>query len=799
MSKYPENVTSFTPIELKLGIKSSLPNAKQAIALIYLLWKINPTQEECVYSVETADDLTMSDEMLDAIKSFLTQNGINFISETLSEKIKQNPLFTSQIEHLNVAFELIWKLSHFDFVVNMPFSAERSGGKRYAKKILFTANIDILDATIESNKNEYLYVIYNWLVGEDVAANQKKYEELLTRLLTCFSEDAYFQIRNNASNILFRNFEMYKTILSDSSAILDGEKSNNGPLRILCSSLKEGLNNYVVNAKEDGKNVAKRNGLISENELSAYCSRVENLLKASNRKIEEIDNGGGVSPDEDEKRKGLPRQIIYFGAPGTGKSFSLNKKSEEFDKQEISAGDKLPNEGAIKAEVRAALAQRGRKLTLLNAIGFKYADFWNVKNKKEIADFCNIEIERTDEVYVGAAARTLVENVLNKLTEPENYNEDFIKDLIKNEDDKYGEVDILKWANAIGYKYGSAEFLSKKTLDELKSEYNLSTSQKWWLYRGIQAAQINNEEQDEELDNGFVERVTFHPNYSYAQFVGTYKPVAKEPEKDGETESISYEYIPGPFMRIYKKALKNPKKDYLLIIEEINRANVAAVFGDIFQLLDRKNGESEFPVDASKDVRDYLLKNGIAECSKLKIPPNMYIWATMNSADQGVFPMDTAFKRRWEFEYIGINAKQDELVYDDKSPILVPIPSENGTEKTAKGLSYSLIEWNKLRMAINAKLSSIPSVNEDKLLGPFFIGREKLLNAINDPDDFVKTFQSKVIMYLYEDVVKISPTKLFKECGDHPKYSDICTIFNKKGEKIFGYTLDDIAKIDEQK
>lgn len=497
-----------------------------------------------------------------------------------------------------------------------------------------------------------------------------------------------------------------------------------------------------------------------------------------------------TTKDEFDK---FPQNWIFFGAPGTGKSFGLKKLAKVFDGQEISAEDKLPSEDAVKAEVKAALSQRGRKLSLLNAIGFKYADFWKTKSKKDIDSFCGNE--RTDEIYMGAAAKNIVEDDLKKIEEPDNIDDVFIKDLIKN---KCGKNDILKWANAIGYKYGNVDILTEKTREKLTLSFDLSDPQTYWLYRGIQAAQINSEAQEEEEDAGFVERVTFHPNYSYAQFVGTYKPVAKRAEKEGEPESISYEYVPGPFMRIYKKALKNSQKNYLLVIEEINRANVAAVFGDVFQLLDRdEKKESEYPVDASKDVRDYLLKNGIAECNKLKIPQNMYIWATMNSADQGVFPMDTAFKRRWEFEYIGINAKQDELVYEDKSPILVPIPSKNGAEKTSDGLSYSLIGWNKLRIAINAKLSGIPSINEDKLLGPFFIGREKLLKAKTDADDFIKTFMSKVIMYLYEDVVKIAPTKLFKECGDHPKYTDICEKFKTEGVAVFGLKLEELLKVEK--
>lgn len=331
------------------------------------------------------------------------------------------------------------------------------------------------------------------------------------------------------------------------------------------------------------------------------------------------------------------------------------------------------------------------------------------------------------------------------------------------------------------------------------------------------------------------ERVTFHPDYSYANFVGTYKPVmvddsaeiislASEKEVlailtdetksaqekydllydrfkgDGLTrlslllglytdesfktrkadgsdaandnsvernhgrairpyvnlskptngkKDISYEYVPGPFMRMYVKALKNSRTDnikpFLLIIEEINRANVAAVFGDIFQLLDRGDDfVSEYPIQATEDIKKYLAKElggNPDDYNKIKIPDNMFIWATMNSADQGVFPMDTAFKRRWDFTYLGIDDNDQDLqgkyVYlaDDKS---------------------QKVEWNKLRKAINNFLAK-EKINEDKQLGPYFISRSIVVPKDSEEIDrgrFINTFKNKVIMYLFEDAAK---------------------------------------------
>jgi len=279
------------------------------------------------------------------------------------------------------------------------------------------------------------------------------------------------------------------------------------------------------------------------------------------------------------------------------------------------------------------------------------------------------------------------------------------------------------------------------------------------------------------------ERVTFHPDYSYAHFVGTYKPV---PTKDRQgNDTITYAYVPGPFMRVYVKALKNSRnaniRPFLLIIEEINRANVAAVFGDIFQLLDRgDDGVSEYPIQASEDIKAYLareLGGNPDDYVKLRIPDNMFIWATMNSADQGVFPMDTAFKRRWDFTYLGIDDSDEQIrgkyVYlaDDKS---------------------QKVEWNKLRKAINHFLAK-EKINEDKQLGPYFISRSIVVPSDGDEidrDRFIRVFKNKVIMYLFEDAARQKRPKLFEGCSqNNTRYSEICREFDLKGIGIFNLDI----------
>lgn len=293
------------------------------------------------------------------------------------------------------------------------------------------------------------------------------------------------------------------------------------------------------------------------------------------------------------------------------------------------------------------------------------------------------------------------------------------------------------------------------------------------------------EHADRYFDDDHRCRVTFYPDYTYSQFVGCFKPMTEQVvDSDGNKRTaITYRYALGPFLETYVKAVKNPEQNYLLIVEEINRANPAAVFGDVFQLLDRRSdGCSEYTVAAPEDMREQLMvefDNDAIAASKLAIPSNMYIWATMNSADQGVFPMDTAFKRRWDFRYMGINEGEDADI--DGTPL-------NKIEVPCGGRS---VVWNNLRHAINDFMASDDlKINEDKLLGPFFINP----NALT-PERFADVFKDKVLLYLYEDAGKTKRKKMFK--GELNTYAKVCEAFDESGEGIFGNGFDDHIVYDD--
>lgn len=274
-------------------------------------------------------------------------------------------------------------------------------------------------------------------------------------------------------------------------------------------------------------------------------------------------------------------------------------------------------------------------------------------------------------------------------------------------------------------------------------------------------------------------RVTFHPDTDYATFVGAYKPFVKEEIRYGlngtntvamkvggadlTEDKVSYKFVPQAFMKAYVEAWKRytdagaqgDAKTYYLVIEEINRGNCAQIFGDLFQLLDRAdNGFSAYAIAPDDDIQKFLEKDkdykladipltedikkptedgekviatatDIKTGKKLVLPPNLCIWATMNTSDQSLFPIDSAFKRRWEWEYVPIE------------------DAGKGWQIDVGGVKY--IWWSFLEK-INDVIATETS-SEDKQLGYFFVkAKDKVIDA--------KTFVSKVVFYLWGDVFK---------------------------------------------
>lgn len=337
----------------------------------------------------------------------------------------------------------------------------------------------------------------------------------------------------------------------------------------------------------------------------------------------------------------------------------------------------------------------------------------------------------------------------------------------------------------------------KENIDDYYPQNNLKTSKKLEMTNIKNLQQIffgapgtgKSYEINELTNGGSVIRTTFHPDSDYSTFVGAYKPVMEETPVYGaqgvevaKEKRITYSYVKQAFLKAYLGAWRKYAKGgetaepQFLVIEEINRGNCAQIFGDLFQLLDRSdNGFSTYPIEADSDLQneikkafaeggEYAIENGldvddamdgytsnygetlsddIKNGRVLLLPNNFYIWATMNTSDQSLFPIDSAFKRRWDWRY-------------------VKITDAGKAWKIKCGTEYC--DWWTFVEEINKKIAKETS-SDDKKLGYFFC---KAKDGVITADKFV----SKVLFYLWNDVFKDGDISLFK-VSDEPE-AEIC-------------------------
>lgn len=337
----------------------------------------------------------------------------------------------------------------------------------------------------------------------------------------------------------------------------------------------------------------------------------------------------------------------------------------------------------------------------------------------------------------------------------------------------------------------------KENIDDYYPQNNLKTSKKLEMTNIKNLQQIffgapgtgKSYEINELTNGGSVIRTTFHPDSDYSTFVGAYKPVMEETPVYGaqgvevaKEKRITYSYVKQAFLKAYLGAWQKYAKGgetaepQFLVIEEINRGNCAQIFGDLFQLLDRSdNGFSTYPIEADSDLQneikkafaeggEYAIENeldvddaidgytsnygetlsdDIKNGRVLLLPNNFYIWATMNTSDQSLFPIDSAFKRRWDWRY-------------------VKITDAGKAWKIKCGTEYC--DWWTFVEEINKKIAKETS-SDDKKLGYFFC---KAKDGVITADKFV----SKVLFYLWNDVFKDGDISLFK-VSDEPE-AEIC-------------------------
>lgn len=346
-------------------------------------------------------------------------------------------------------------------------------------------------------------------------------------------------------------------------------------------------------------------------------------------------------------------------------------------------------------------------------------------------------------------------------------------------DSLYNNKEFMQYEKTGSYQYSNAlktymRFLCAKEIfsneaKKVKLPSNLTLQQ---IYYGAPGTGKSKTIKDLTFGESVI-RTTFHPDSDYASFVGTYKPITEEvtlrdcygkkviDEETNEVvkeERIAYKFIPQAFLEAYVEAWKklgSSKKQYL-IIEEINRGNCAQIFGDLFQLLDRNEyGFSDYPIVADKDMQKYLEKefagweitnkdeinqlygeanmvNLIMKGERLVLPSNLYIWATMNTSDQSLFPIDSAFKRRWDWKYVPIREGRDK--------------ETNAKLNWYINTGDKQYNWWSFISKVNELIGSLTN-SEDKKLGYFFC---KAKDGEIDADLFV----SKVIFYLWNDVFK---------------------------------------------
>ena len=610
----PDNISVYDELDLKLGIKSSLPHVKSTIALAILLWECADRPSELIYSVQNNDGIVMTDDLdqwvIDYVADICTEDRID--NETLISAINENQLFKSQMEALIVAFELVWKLAKVSFVdENKAASAERTGGTRYPKKLIYTINADIIHCLIESNRDAYVRVLLAW-IGFNVNSDPEC-EEQLCQMLSVLSEGAVFKLTDGERDVIFNQNSLYRKLLGTHDSVdINGDKEAKGSLRILKSLLSDGLNPFLKYS----------NGVVSTNEqkaaeLEAYQERVDTFLRLSATKViglEDVDAANeGIAPQEYEaNRLTTGCNVLLYGVPGSGKSYTIEH------------------------------------------------------------EYC---------------------------------------------------------------KPGSQ-----------------------------------------------VERLVFHPDYTYSDFIGQILPAVDD---NGQ---VSYKFTAGPFTNILREAYNHPTTEYILIIEEINRGNAPAIFGEVFQLLDRKVEYREvdddgFPIGTS----EYGITNAnIAkivygdEKHKVRIPSNFSIIGTMNTSDQNVFTLDTAFQRRWDMRLIENN-------FENVDPSLADATILD-TSVTWKDFCT---EINKIVVGNGARMTSA----EDKRLGAYFVHLRDLkfdermgdlsdgeydglrkkeshkqltdtekarLAEVRDAMKQNRKFPEKVIKYLWDDAFKFNREIIFE-------------------------------------
>lgn len=836
----PKKETQFDELQLKLGIKSSLPNIKAALALLLTIWESGIHSDGFVYAKEVGDKIAPVDTIVDCLSNYFSCD-----SNTLFTLLSNNPLFTSQMEALQVAFELGWRIAKFSFVdETFPFSKERTGGKRYAKKISYTKNIDIISLFIRQD-DDNRKILYSWLsqtvVDESIIAKENNLKQLLTAL----SEECVFRIRTNEDGTYtFRNYGIYDAILDGGEVSTTDAKEQVGPLRILNSIINDGLNYYFV--KQPNGTVKLREGIDRE-EMEQYSARVQNYLSLS-----DVHMSFSESPEEDNSPKKLSpewfstmaqqfssadieseqlykdfrakygpevlktvegidllhkifinetrdkenlcyvlefdKQYSQFGGIGGGSAYKYGLYYSA-DKQSWMAGSSR-NPKVLSLEDAITLGTKIRNEILEGVKTIKSAG-----ELEELKDYAELNTKLYEVMPTTINKKWVIKyfHMLFPQLFPPFYNDEWqnkVLTAIDEEPDgnsfvRMGQIALFVKKCKISTLAFSKVIYNLDSLDEIDDEQEPTVVNELCTFESeikngknivvygtpgcgksfhvqntlLKEFGVANDEQHRI-------RTTFYQDYTNTDFVGQIIPKVKE------DKSVTYEFNPGPFALAMKMAIEHSDEPVALVIEELNRGNAASIFGDIFQLLDRADdGKSQYKI-TNVNLQDYLnnmFKERNLHFDYIVIPSNLYIVATMNTSDQNVFTLDTAFKRRWKFE------KLPNIFAPDHKYAEYFVPGMDG------------VTWKTLVKAINNFIVSRADdlSSEDKQLGVYFIGKETLSETKEGTTNETKKkeFAYKLLEYLWDDVAKYTHSDWF---GPDVKTLDqLIEEYMTKGQEVF--------------
>lgn len=344
---YPKSLIETPGISPRLGIKSSFSKIKRNIALLYLLWEANDEKVDYCFFEQRDNDtkLQVKQSYLDSVFRYVesyinTTAGPISISE-FGEEIMDFELLKDQIEQLQVAFQLLWPLAKIKFEDDtFPDSKERTGKARFSKRFIFTSNIDLLKYSFEGQESLYKTLLSKWLTEKTDGWSLNKSEfsgsesdleqadEKLCKILSILSDNTVFRLRQESDNVFFRKEGIYRALSSEDSVDIVGDDESKGPLRILKSAVSENVEPYIVSESSRKKVHLKSEYNDSKTWIGDYAERI-----LTNLELSRVDLSEGKETTVQNTNPGaksiVGKNIIYYGAPGTGKSYGITNYIRE--------------------------------------------------------------------------------------------------------------------------------------------------------------------------------------------------------------------------------------------------------------------------------------------------------------------------------------------------------------------------------------------------------------------------------------------------------------------------------------